>query len=471
MSAARYQYSGFCAIDPKAYGAEFPVASAPPTPTGPLETGAAVISLAGPLCYTSRDFVTYDMILNAVRCAVSIEGAHTVALIVDSPGGDVPGAFDTARELRRIIKGAGKRFLAHTSSCAASAAYALISTADEISVSSTGQLGSIGVITAIESKAKAEASLGLEYAIITSGPRKSDGNSHLPISRDAIDAYQSSVDVMASEFFRLVDEHRPGVDSRGLGAGIYTGQAALAVKLADVIESREQFLSRAGTIASLPVVDTKLSTAAHAAAETPFMAKATDEDKKDDVRAALAKAAEDDSDKDMQAKAKRALAAFDKGDGEEEDNEKAKATANAAASLAATVQTLTASVEAQKAQITALTSQLSAKAVADERAAFFASRPDLTAEVVKSLEGVDLAVAKTIVASIPVVPGRVAAMAATASVADGAGKGDTQGAPEVDPTFKATAARLMGLDTVELKNEYNAAAHTLTLGKINRKVV
>ncbi len=455
----RYTSPGFCAIDPRAYGGEFPASGAPPQPK--TEPGAAVISVAGPLCYTSSEFVTYDMLTIAVSCAIAVESAHTVALIIDSPGGDVPGAFDTARKIRAMIKGAGKRFLVHTSSAAASAAYALACCADEISVSSTGQLGSIGVITAITSNARAEKSLGIDYAIITSGPRKADGNSHLPLSQDAIDAYQSSVDVMAGEFFRLVDEHR-GIDSRALGAAMFTGQAAVAAGLADVIESRDEFLARAGTIASLSIETTKLSTTAQAAVEHPFMAKAS-EDKKDDVRAALAAAAEDDSDKDKQAKAKRALAAFDKED-EDDDKEKAKATASAAASLASTVQSLTAAVEAQKLQITALNETLAAKAKADERAAFFATRPDLNEDVVKSFAKVDLETVKSIVASIPVGPSRVAAHASTPSVTPGEGAG----AISVSPELKATAARLMGLDTVERVNE--STPERLTLGRIVRKV-
>src|SRR5262245_3946808 len=118
-----YQAKGPCAILPQAIGQE--VVPIEPQVTVPVEGPFAVVDVVGPLVHHfAYGLDSYDAIGARVRQACA-SSASEVVLRIDSPGGDVYGIFELAREVRSVCAAAGKRLCAYISGAGASAAYAL----------------------------------------------------------------------------------------------------------------------------------------------------------------------------------------------------------------------------------------------------------------------------------------------------------------------------------------------------------
>ena len=280
------------AILPSAIGREAPrAASAFDLPAKKLAT----IDLSGVL---GADIgVPYSSILDTARAAIDA-GADTILLNIDSPGGLVAGAFDTARELRALFDSAGVRAVGFVGNQAVSAGYAILSACHEIIVSSTANVGHIGVIAKYGSQFGALEKSGIAITVLTSGTHKADGDPDTVMTDSARAALQIMVDDSAEVFFALVRDLR-GIDAKPLEAQRYVGARAVAMGLAD-------------RVASLTEITRALS-------EPPvFEDKMDEKEKTDDVRAALFAAAEDGDEK-----AARALAAYD-GENTPEEEEKKK---------------------------------------------------------------------------------------------------------------------------------------------------
>ncbi len=115
-----------------------------------LDQGIAIIDVSGTLVQKSSNLRPSSGMLgyNAIRhnfiAALSAEEVKAIVLSIDSPGGEVAGCFDLADliyESRSI-----KPTFAILSESAFSAAYALASACEQITVPRTGGTGSVGVI-------------------------------------------------------------------------------------------------------------------------------------------------------------------------------------------------------------------------------------------------------------------------------------------------------------------------------------
>jgi ClpP class serine protease len=458
VSLVRFTGSGIYAILPSAFGAEVP-AFTPPAEPFRVVGRCAVIDVCGPLTHTNTQLQTYASIVERAKAAAAWD-VDTVAIRIASPGGDVYGAFDCSRAVAAAIRGAGKRYVAFTEAQACSSAYALASAADELVISDTATIGSIGVIATAVDTTRADAAMGVTFAIVTSGARKADGNPHVALSAETIAALKVGVDATAEIFFGLVAERRrlPIETVRGFEAGTFVGAAAVANGLADRIATWEELICELASGQRLTL-----------------QSMAYEKDK-DETRKALAAAAED-KDPDKAARAKRALAAFDeddkeaaseedKGDEKEKeaaaaaakasDEEKEKEKAVAAASAAASAGTpLTA------AQVSAIVeSQFAARDLAEKRAALLASRPDVAASVLAALANAPLDQIKAVLDGFPKAAGNPLVPQLANQAARGAGEG-----VEGDRLPKAEADAMslaMGLTTG--KTEVIDTAYALVLG-------
>jgi ClpP class serine protease len=450
-----YEARGLAAIEPSAIGTLFDLFARNRDPFR-REGAAAVVTIDGPLETAGWLFDNYDNIRARVAQALASD-AECVVLKVASPGGDVFGCFDTARALRGMARAAGKKLYGFTEGMACSAAYALISAADEISVSESGVLGSIGVIATLIDASEQIRSQGLKPAIITSGKRKADGNPMIPLSKEAREAAQDSVDAMAGVFFALVREHR-GIDARPLEAGTFVGAAAKEHGLADRVESFDQLLARLAIAKSEgPTLSSMSGIAPSASAKA---ADAPEEEKKKDADARAALKSEADSDDPKKAaRAKKALAAYDEKDEEKasaefppaKDDEKKdddkkdakKAKAEASSDVAATA-ALGAELAARDERILALE--------AEARDALFASRPDLSEGFRKACATMSIPQLKELLAATPAPKGAPAKVAAAETAAPTRGIGQGSDAPSADRLPKAEAQeldRLMGIASYE----------------------
>jgi ClpP class serine protease len=487
MKRVRYIEEGCLAIDANAWGGEFAVVLGGALDAKPfaIEGQAAVVSIVGPLTqHPVFVWDSYDAIRERVKAALESE-APTVVLRIDSPGGEAAGCFELARELRAMARGANKPLLAFTDAMAASAAYAIASAADRIVVTSTGIVGSIGVIEMMVDETARDRAMGLNVIAVTSGARKTDKNPHVAITKDAVAEVQSKVDQMAALFFDLVGEMREvGAEKvREIDAAMHFGAGAVRAGLADQVLTWTELLYSLDT--AQPGATSAQSTSA---AETKHMGKYLDE-----AKVALRRAAEDEDDEEMKKKAAKALKALEDDDekkdkeeekeakakaeeedtkkkddeakakakAEEDEKEKAKARAQAAASpafdLAARVQQLEAERAAER------------EAIAREK--LLAKRPDFSGAILATLQTMPLDKLEEAVEKWPKIVGAVRpAAAAQAMGTRGAGQlGDPAEAASVPPTEADFIDRKMGLKAVSgtIKSE----ARTLELGPLTPEQV
>ena len=129
------------AIEPKAFGMMFELPERPKSEPFEIVGRFAVVSVCGPLVQHGPSWWdNYDAISERVQAALA-SPCEAVILRIDSPGGDASGSFDLAREIRAM---ATKKIVAFTDTMCASAAYAIACAADEIVVSRTATVGSVG---------------------------------------------------------------------------------------------------------------------------------------------------------------------------------------------------------------------------------------------------------------------------------------------------------------------------------------
>lgn len=471
MELRRFEPHEICALDPRAFGM---LISAPKKPAPEIVQGVAVLRIQGPLTHHCDPFaISYEEILAWAR-GLAAEAPRAVVLRIDSPGGLASGCFEASRELRAIFDGIPS--YAHVSGQACSAAYALACAADEISVASTGIVGSIGVIDALVDCTEADKQSGVTFHLIKSGARKADGNPHEKVDSAAIAARQKIVDEFADQFFELVAARR-GIASAavaGLDGGIFSGANAVQVGLADRVEDYSEFFSRISA-GDQPAP-------APAAAERGAVTMATED--RDDVFAILRKLAESDDEKEA-ARAKKALAALE--DDEEsapEPEEKAKGKAKAKAKSKAKAEgdeepeaksegdeepeakaSAEATILSLSAKLARLERDLADKAEAEERKALLASRPDLPSETVAWLETQPLEAVRGALEAIPKIPGKLESIAATAVV--GGSRGDYASPDRIDPVLSAQMDRVMGLEATERVAE--RIGNRVVFGAVKRK--
>jgi signal peptide peptidase SppA len=221
-----------------------------------VDRGIAIIDVSGTLVQKSSNLrpssgmLGYNAIRHNFLTALSDKAVKAIVLSVDSPGGEVAGCFD----LVDLIYNARsvKPTLAILSECAYSAAYALASACEQITVPRTGGTGSVGVICMHIDQSKAIDKAGLAVTIIKYGDRKADGNQFNPLSKEALDRFQADVDQMGELFVATVARNRGLSESvvRNTQATTFLGAAGVEIGFADAVmapdEAFESLLAELG---------------------------------------------------------------------------------------------------------------------------------------------------------------------------------------------------------------------------------
>lgn len=236
-------------------------------PNDRTEDGIAIVSIEGPLehhstwCWRNyedvvadiEDAMTGDDLVNmhALRNSwrddyepISPCPARAVVMDIDSPGGEAAGATWAHRKIKRLSKQYGIPVYAYARELAASAAYELASAAQEIWLPDTGHVGSVGVIATAFDRTGANEKAGLLVKLITSGAYKADSHADRQLDDSIIARIQAQVDELALIFFRVVAKAR-GTSPKAvadLQAGVFIGQTAVDVGLADGVAGWEKFL-------------------------------------------------------------------------------------------------------------------------------------------------------------------------------------------------------------------------------------
>lgn len=187
-----------------------------------------------------------DMVAAEFDAALKDPDVKGILLDIDSPGGVVSGVPEMAKTIR-AARGQ-KPILAVANSMAASAAYYLAAQADSISVTPSGDVGSIGVVYMHTDARGFAEQMGVSHRIFRSQERKADVNPWEELSEAAAADIQSKVDAYDAMFVADVAKGR-GVSRetvrKNYGAGLmFLAKDALAAGLVDQVETVDEAAAR-----------------------------------------------------------------------------------------------------------------------------------------------------------------------------------------------------------------------------------
>lgn len=422
-----FGHRGPLAIEPRAF---FGLLFEPePRERTRLDGSIGIVEVRGPLEHRASSWCdSYEQLLEDVRGLVDA-GARTVVLDLDSPGGMVSGAFDTALALRTLAAAQGVRLVAYASGVAGSAAYALACACSEIVSSASAIVGSIGVIDVLLDTTAQDAAMGERWQLVTSGPRKADGAPHAPVTDAVVRARQVVVDSLARAFAALVVEGRGSrvPDPLALGAAIYTGADAVAVGLVDRVATLETFLAELREPGGVVPLNNKEGDMAQTSGAPRAEGGGEDPPQEQDARSRLARVLAEMDDEQV-ARALNALAAeSDKPDEDPPSSEGDDPPKDAAAQA---VSTLSAEV-----------AKLRRESDAREMSALLAQRPDFDESFRAFVAKQPLDVARELVKHTPKGPTRVEKIAATVAPGGAArGQREDTGAPTSEASAEIDAA-------------------------------
>lgn len=186
-----------------------------------------------------------EQVLAQLLAARDVEA---IVLDIDSPGGTSYGTEEFAEKLYEAR--AVKPIYAVANSMAASAAYWIASAATQIAVTPGGDVGSIGVYAMHVDYSQALAEAGIKVTIAKAGKYKAELNPYEPLTEEARDYLQESVDDTYTKFTKAVARNR-GVsvvevrDKFGQGR-VLPAEKAKAVGMADRVLSLSALLERLG---------------------------------------------------------------------------------------------------------------------------------------------------------------------------------------------------------------------------------
>lgn len=218
-----------------------------------VKDGVAVIDVIGSLVNrgawvgASSGLVSYEGVGAQVDAAVSDPEVRAILLDINSPGGEAAGMFALAAKIRAARE--TKPVTAVVNDMAASAAYGLASAANEIVISPTSLVGSIGVVFLHLDRTGANEKAGIVETAIYAGANKTLGMGTL--TPEAKASFQSMVDAFYERFLETVEagrgERTTAAAARATEASVYIGQEAIEKGLADRVGTFDEILSDLST--------------------------------------------------------------------------------------------------------------------------------------------------------------------------------------------------------------------------------
>jgi protease IV len=191
-----------------------------------------------------------DNLIDEIKQAKEDASVKAILLMVNSPGGSVI-ASDL---IYQALKNAGKPIVVMMGDTAASGGYYISMASQWIVANPNSLTGSIGVISEFPNASGLLQKVGVDFVVITSGPRKDIGSPY----REMTDAeraywqaiidetYQGFVAIVAEGRHKTVDEIKPLADG-----GVYTGRQALKLGLVDQLGYDDDALAKAAELGGI----------------------------------------------------------------------------------------------------------------------------------------------------------------------------------------------------------------------------
>lgn len=209
----------------------------------PVVDNVAVISIEGTLVQKgafigkSSGQTSYQGLQVQISRAMNDPSLKGVVFEVDSLGGAVSGAFETADMIHQLSRKLPT--LAILTDVAASGGYLLGSQARQMVMPGSGGAGSIGVISLhLDYSAKMERD-GVKATLITAGEHKGDGNPFEPLNDEVHQTIKARNEAVRQQFAAYVGRGRKSrmtkAQALATEARVYHGKAALDAGLIDAV--------------------------------------------------------------------------------------------------------------------------------------------------------------------------------------------------------------------------------------------
>lgn len=237
--------------DPAALLSGSRYAARPGQTAGRIRAGSVeIIPIHGPIGYRDELLAMLggadvSKIPDRLAAAAADKTVSAILLHVDSPGGTLWGVPEAAEAIVQARR--SKPVLAVADPWALSAAYWLAAQADELIVTPSGEVGSIGVWTAHVDMHRMLEHRGLDVTLISAGKYKTEGHPFGPLGDEARAALQATVDTAYDELVAAVARgRRVGAETvrNGFGQGrMVPARPAVAEGMADRIADLRSVLA------------------------------------------------------------------------------------------------------------------------------------------------------------------------------------------------------------------------------------
>jgi len=224
----------------------------PPPKPYQFQDGVAILSLTGPMTKRPQSWgsgTSTVQLRRQVRQAAGDPDVKSIALVVDSPGGQLSGTAELAADVAAARK--RKPVTAYIEDLGASAAYWVASQAEAIYANEMAFVGSIGTYLVVEDWSQAAENAGVKVHVVKAGEFKGAGYPGTPITEGQLADWQRQVD-QANEIFmqsvaagrgwsaakvRQIADGRCHVSRDALGLGLIDGIKSFDRVLADLQQS------------------------------------------------------------------------------------------------------------------------------------------------------------------------------------------------------------------------------------------
>ena len=273
---------------------------------------------------------SYQAIIHEFNKLMENDAVTDIVARFDTGGGVVSQMLDAADHIYNM-RGKGKKLYAMVDDHAYSAGYGLASSFDEIWVTRTGGVGSVGVVARKEDRSEANAMNGIKVEYLYAGEKKIFGNQDNPLSSTARKEMMAEIGMHYDMFTHAVARNlgktvEEVVDTQ---AGTFTGQQAIDIGFAHKLGTFNDLLTQIEEKKGMLTPEQKADkeTLAASIAEKEANIAASNETLNAEKEAFAALDAEDDEDESEAPEANT--------DAEDEDEAKLKADKEAADKLKA----------------------------------------------------------------------------------------------------------------------------------------
>lgn len=149
-------------------------------------------------------FASYASIRASIEAALQDDEIKEIALLINSPGGEVNGLFECCNYIKNAS--AKKPIIAHVTGLCCSAAYAIASACTAIYATQTSEVGCIGVICSAIDYSKYDEKRGILSKIFRS--KNADKKNLSPFTEEGEKDIQTKIDFYEGCFYDLISQSR-----------------------------------------------------------------------------------------------------------------------------------------------------------------------------------------------------------------------------------------------------------------------